>query len=103
MWFGLSSRLFRSHKSRPSLANAKRAEESATCDKAVNADRLSFTLLPFPLGKGTGVRSALGGAQRSRAKEPATCALMTLRPQTPSLPARQASPTDVRIASAASD
>jgi hypothetical protein len=27
------------------------------CDKAVNTERLSFTLLPFPLGKGPGVRS----------------------------------------------
>ncbi len=56
---------------------AERAMEYAKCDKAVNPERFSFTLLPFPLGKGPGVRSALGGAQRSRAKESATCAQRT--------------------------
>ncbi len=59
---------------------AERAMEYAKCDKAVNPERLSFTLLPFPLGKGPGVRSALGGAhtlakpKAERAKESATCA-----------------------------
>src|SRR5713226_2627898 len=36
--------------------------------RRMRSERLSFTLLPFPLEKGPGVRSALGGAQRSRAK-----------------------------------
>src|SRR5260370_35310802 len=43
--------------SRVSQVGRTRRVESARCDKAMNAERLSFTLLPFPLGKGPGVRS----------------------------------------------